>query len=59
MSQFGTGKVDFHAVFAELKRAGFQGPIMVEGVRVGATPEETTANARANRLYLDNVLKSL
>jgi len=25
---------------------GFNGPIMVEGVKVGATAEETTANAR-------------
>lgn len=37
MSQFGTGKVDFKAVFAKLKSVGFNGPIMVEGVQVGAT----------------------
>ena len=55
MSQFGTGKVDFKAVFARLKAAGFNGPIMVEGVKVGATAEETTANARANREFLEAV----
>lgn len=59
MSQFGTGKVDFKAVFTKLKAAGFNGPIMVEGVKVGATPEETTANARANREFLENVLAAL
>ena len=51
MSQFGTGKVDFKDVFSKLKRVGFNGPIMVEGVKVGATAEETTANARANREF--------
>src|SRR5437899_11354164 len=43
MSQFGTGKVDFKAVFAKLKSVGFNGPTMVEGVKVSATAEETTA----------------
>ncbi len=59
MSQFGTGKVDFKAVFATLKSVGFNGPIMVEGVQVGATAEETTANARANREYLEKALASV
>ena len=59
MSQFGTGKVDFKAVFAKLKSVGFNGPIMVEGVKVGATAEETTANARANREFLEKVLVSI
>jgi sugar phosphate isomerase/epimerase len=59
MSQFGTGKVDFRAVFARLKAAGFDGPVMVEGVKVGATAEETTANARANREYLERVLAEI
>ena len=59
MSQFGTGKVDFKAVFAKLKSVGFNGPIMVEGVQVGATAEETTANARANREFLEKALGSL
>jgi len=59
MSQFGTGKVDFKAVFAKLKSVGFDGPIMVEGVKVGADAGETTANARANREFLEKVLASL
>jgi sugar phosphate isomerase/epimerase len=56
MSQFGTGKVDFKAVFAKLKSVAFNGPIQVEGVKVGATPEETTANARANREFLEKAI---
>jgi sugar phosphate isomerase/epimerase len=59
MSQFGTGKVDFKAVFAKLKSAGFNGPIMVEGVQVGATAEETTANARANLQFLEKVIAAI
>ncbi len=59
MSQFGTGKVDFKAVFAKLKSVGFNGPIMVEGVKVGATADESTANARANREFLEKVLGAL
>jgi sugar phosphate isomerase/epimerase len=56
MIQFGTGKVDFAAVFRTLKAAGFDGPIMVECCKVGATAEETMINARANRTFLENVL---
>jgi sugar phosphate isomerase/epimerase len=56
MIQFGTGKVDFAAVFTTLKSAGFDGPIMVECCKVGATAAETMANARANREFLENVL---
>ena len=59
MSQFGTGKVDFAGVFKALKAAGFKGPVMVEGVKVGATPEETTANARANREFLEKVFATV
>ena len=59
MTQFGTGKVDFKAVFTRLKSAGFHGPIMVEGVKVGATAQETTANARANREFLEQALASI
>jgi L-ribulose-5-phosphate 3-epimerase len=59
MSQFGTGKVDFKAVFAKLKSVGFNGPLMVEGVKVGATAAETTANARANREFLDKILAAI
>jgi sugar phosphate isomerase/epimerase len=53
MIQFGEGKVDFAGVFAVLKSAGFDGPVMVECCKVGATPEETMANARANREFLE------
>jgi len=56
MIQFGTGKVDFAGVFGALKAAGFDGPIMVECCKVGSTAEETMANARANREFLENVM---
>ena len=56
MIQFGAGKVDFAAVFRTLKAAAFDGPIMVECCKVGATAEETTANARANRVFLERLL---
>ena len=59
MSQFGTGKVDFKAVFAKFKAVGFDGPIMVEGVKVGTDAAETTVNARANREFLEKVIGSL
>lgn len=59
MMQFGEGKVNFAGVFKALKAAGFKGPIMVEGVKVGATPEETAANAKANREFLEKVLASV
>ena len=59
MIQFGTGKVDFAGVFGVLKSAGFSGPIMVECCKVGATAEETMANARANREFLEGVFAKL
>jgi sugar phosphate isomerase/epimerase len=59
MSQFGTGKVDFKAVFSKLKASGFKGPIMVEGVKIGATADETTANARANREFLEKTIAGI
>ena len=57
--QFGAGKVDFRALFAELKQAGFNGPIMVECCALGDTPKIVTANARQNREYLENLLATL
>ena len=57
--QFGTGKVDFHAVFSVLKEAGFNGPTMVECCAPGATTEIITANARQNREYLEKVFRAL
>jgi sugar phosphate isomerase/epimerase len=59
MIQFGTGKVDFAAVFGTLKAAGFDGPIMVECCKVGATAAETMANARANRVFLERLMARL
>ncbi len=56
MIQFGAGKVDFAAVFGVLRDAGFDGPVMVECCKIGATAEATMANARANRIFLENVL---
>jgi sugar phosphate isomerase/epimerase len=59
MIQFGEGKVDFAGVFKKLKSAGFNGPIMVECCKIGATPQETMENAKANRLFLERVLASV
>jgi sugar phosphate isomerase/epimerase len=59
MIQFGAGKVDFPAVFKKLKAGGFNGPVMVECCKIGVTPEETTANARANREYLQKTLAAI
>ena len=56
MTQFGTGKVDFVAVFRRLKKANFTGPIMVESCAVGATAAETTKNAAENRKFLEAAL---
>jgi L-ribulose-5-phosphate 3-epimerase UlaE len=56
MIQFGTGKVDFAGLFTKLKALGFAGPIMVEGTKPGATVEETVANARANREFLERAI---
>jgi sugar phosphate isomerase/epimerase len=57
--EFGTGKVDFRAVFSALKQAGFKGPVMVECCAPGETPEIITANARKNREYLEILFASL
>jgi len=51
--------VDFKDVFGVLKSTGFNGPIMVEGIKLGATPEETNGYAKANREYLENMLRGL
>lgn len=59
MLQFGEGKVDFHAVFQQLRESGFNGPVMVECCRIGETPEETAANARANREFLEKTVATL
>ena len=59
MIQFGTGSVDFAAVFKKLKSGGFNGPLMVECCKIGATPQETMAYARANREYLEKILATV
>jgi sugar phosphate isomerase/epimerase len=59
MIQFGAGKVDFAGVFAVLRSAGFDGPLMVEGCAVGDTPEATAKSARANREFLEKALASI
>ena len=58
MLQFGEGKVDFEGVFARLKKAGFNGPVMVVCCR-GSTLAELTENARANRQFLERLFASL
>ncbi len=59
MIQFGAGKVNFKAVFATLKEAGFDGPVMIECCAPGDTPEAVVSHARANREFLEKVLISL
>lgn len=59
MIQFGTGKVDFKAVFKVLKEAGFNGPVMIECTAPAETPEQVTANAVANRKFLENVFAEI
>ncbi len=55
MIQFGTGKVDFKAVFTVLKAAGFNGPVMIECTAPADSAELVTANAVANRKFLEEV----
>ncbi|HEY1174295.1 MAG TPA: sugar phosphate isomerase/epimerase family protein [Verrucomicrobiae bacterium] len=59
MIQFGAGKVDFKAVFKVLKEAGFNGPVMIECAAPAKTPEEVTANAVANRKFLEKVFAEI
>jgi sugar phosphate isomerase/epimerase len=58
MIQFGAGKVDFAAVFKELKKGGFNGPTFVECAG-GKTFAEVTDNARANRVFLEKVFAAI
>lgn len=59
MVQFGSGKVDFARVFGVLKAAGFNGPIMLEGSDPGKSAAEATANAKANREFLERTIAGL
>jgi sugar phosphate isomerase/epimerase len=56
---FGQGKVDFRAVFSEMKKAGFNGPVDVECCAPGDTPEAVTASARRNREFLEKLFATL
>ena len=52
-----TGHAALDSLIAEaLKAGGFNGPVMVECCKIGATAAETTANAKANRDFLTHVL---
>jgi sugar phosphate isomerase/epimerase len=51
--------VDFAKVFATLKRAGFKGPLMLEGSDPGKSAAEATANAKANREFLEKTIAAL
>lgn len=59
MIQFGTGKVDFQAVFQVLKDAGFNGPVMIECTGDGNSSAQTTRLAMANRDYLKRIFARL
>ena len=59
MRNFGTGQVDFRAVFTELKKAGFNGPVMVECCELGDTPDIIAANAGKNREFLEQLFATL
>jgi sugar phosphate isomerase/epimerase len=59
MIQFGKGKVDFRGVFTELKKAGFNGPVMVESCELSDDIKVLTANAKANREFLEKLFASL
>ena len=59
MAQFGTGKVDFKAMFKAMKDAGFNGPIMVEGIKVEEDHAATARNARQNLEFLKATISSL
>jgi sugar phosphate isomerase/epimerase len=50
--------VDFTAVFKEMKKAGFNGPVFVECAG-GRTFAELTEGARANRLFLEKIFAAI
>ena len=58
MIQFGAGVVDLAGIVKKLKAAGFKGPVMVEGLKVGTSVAESVANAKANREYLEKIIAS-
>ena len=56
---FGKGKVDFPAVFAELQRAGFNGPVMIECCAPGDNSEAMVQGVSANRELLERTFLGL
>jgi sugar phosphate isomerase/epimerase len=59
MMTFGEGKVDLAGLLNTMAASGFDGPVMIEGIRVGKSPEETATNARANRLALERAIATV
>jgi sugar phosphate isomerase/epimerase len=59
MMSFGEGKVDFTALLTKMSATGFDGPIMIEGIKVGKTAAETAENAKKNRLVLERVIATV
>lgn len=59
MMSFGEGKVDFAALLTKMAAAGFDGPIMIEGIKVGKTAAETAENAKTNRLALERAIGAI
>jgi sugar phosphate isomerase/epimerase len=56
MMAFGEGRVDFNALFNKMAATGFDGPIMIEGIKIGKTAEETAHNAKFNRQVLERAI---
>ena len=55
--QFGAGKVDFAKVFTELKRAGFDGPVMVEGCEQGKHRKRRQSSRGRTASFWKNCLR--
>ena len=58
MIQLGRGKVNFPAIFAALRDAGFAGPIFLECAG-GKTYDVVTRAAQANRQFLEKTIAAL
>ncbi len=53
----GTGQVDFRKVFANLKKGGFvRGPLVVECLARGDTPEKITSEAKLARQFVEGLV---
>jgi len=58
MIQLGRGKVNFAAIFAALRDAGFVGPVFLE-CATGKTYEQVTIGADRNRAFLEKIIATL